>query len=155
MYEILLHAHSGLRWFVLVLVLASIVRAFTNMSSGKFLAFDDKLTLMSLIFSHIQLVVGIALFVISPQIKAAMQYITEQGMGEMMKNAALRFWFVEHPFGMVVGIALITIGRISSRNAKDDQAKFKKVALYFTVGLLIIFASIPWPFREAVARGLF
>lgn len=110
---------------------------------------------MSLIFSHIQLVVGIALFVISPQIKAAMQYISEQGMGEMMKNAALRFWFVEHPVGMVVGIALITIGRISSKKAKDDQAKFKKIALYFTVGLLVIFASIPWPFREAVARGLF
>ena len=49
MYEILLRSHSGLRWVVLIpLVLGSIGRALTNMSSGKFTALDDKLSLFSL-----------------------------------------------------------------------------------------------------------
>ncbi len=77
------------------------------------------------------------------------------GMGAAMKDTAARFWVVEHIFGMVVGIALITIGRVAAKKAADDKAKFKKIAVYFTLGLLIILATIPWPFREAVARGWF
>lgn len=151
MYEILLRSHSGLRWFLLAVVIAAIFRAFTNMSSGKFSPLDDKLSLFSLIFAHIQLLLGLGLYFISPLVKSAM----EMGMGEAMKSTLMRFWLVEHIFGMVVGIALITIGRIAAKKAATDKAKFKKIAVYFTVGLIIILATIPWPFRGEVARGWF
>lgn len=151
MYEILLRSHSGLRWIVLVLVVAAIARAFTNMSSGKFTVLDDKLSLFSLIAAHTQLLLGLGLYFISPLVKAAMQ----AGMGEAMKDSVLRFWLVEHIFGMIVGIALITIGRVAAKKATEDGAKFKKIAVFFTLGLLIILATIPWPFREAIGRGWF
>ncbi|MCB0755630.1 MAG: cytochrome B [Flavobacteriales bacterium] len=151
MYEILLRSHSGLRWIVLILVLGAIIRALTNMSSGKFTALDDKLSLFSLISAHIQLLLGLGLYFISPFVKAAM----EMGMGAAMKDSVMRFWLVEHIFGMVIGIALITIGRIAAKKATDDKTKFKKIAFYFGVGLLIILATIPWPFREVLGRGWF
>lgn len=151
MYEILLRSHSGLRWVVLILVLAAIGRAVTNMSSGKFTALDDKLSLFSLISAHIQLLLGLSLYFISPFVKAAM----EMGMGAAMKDTVMRFWLVEHIFGMVGGIALITIGRIAAKKATEDKAKFKKIAVYFGIGLLIILATIPWPFREVLGRGWF
>ncbi len=151
MYAILLRSHSGLRWIVLAFVLAAIFRAFTNMSSGKFTALDDKLSLFSLISAHIQLLLGLTLYFISPVVEVALA----DGMGAAMKDTAARFWVVEHIFGMVVGIALITIGRIAAKKATEDNAKFKKIAVYFTIGLLIILATIPWPFREAVGRGWF
>ena len=151
MYEILLRSHSGLRWVVLILVLGSIGRALTNMSSGKFTALDDKLSLFSLISAHIQLLLGLGLYFISPFVKAAM----EMGMGEAMKDSVMRFWLIEHIFGMIIGIALITIGRIAAKKATDDKAKFKKIAVYFGIGLLIILITIPWPFREFLGRGWF
>lgn len=151
MYEILLRSHSGLRWLVIGFVLAAIFRAFTNMSSGKFTGLDDKLSLFSLIFSHIQLLLGFGLYFISPFVKAAM----EAGMGVAMKDAVMRFWLVEHLIGMLIGIALITIGRISAKKATEDSAKFKKIAIFFTIGIIVILASIPWPFRSEIARGWF
>ncbi len=151
MYEILLLSHSGLRWILLILVLGSIFRAFTNMSSGKFTALDDKLSLFSLISAHVQLLLGLGLYFISPFVKVAM----EAGMGAAMKDSEMRFWLVEHIFGMVIGIALITVGRIAAKKATEDKAKFKKIAVYFTIGLLMILATIPWPFREVLGRGWF
>jgi len=150
MYEILLRSHSGLRWIVLALMISAIVRAFTNMS-GKFTALDDKLSLFSLIAAHTQLLLGLGLYFISPFVKAAMQ----AGMGAAMKDSVLRFWLIEHIFGMIVGIALITVGRIAAKKATEDKAKFKKIAFYFTAGLVIILATIPWPFREVLGRGWF
>ena len=135
----------------MILVLGAIIRALTNMSSGKFTALDDKLSLFSLISAHIQLLLGLGLYFISPFVKAAM----EMGMGAAMKDSVMRFWLVEHIFGMVIGIALITIGRIAAKKATDDKTKFKKIAFYFGVGLLIILATIPWPLREVLGRGWF
>lgn len=151
MYEILLRSHSGLRWILLILVLGAIFRAFTNMSSGKFTALDDKLSLFSLITAHVQLLLGLGLYFISPFVKAAM----EAGMGVAMKDSVMRFWLIEHIFGMVIGITLITVGRIAAKKATEDKAKFKKIAVYFSIGLLIILATIPWPFREILGRGWF
>lgn len=151
MYEILLRSHSGLRWILLILVLGAIFRAFTNMSSGKFTALDDKLSLFSLITAHVQLLLGLGLYFISPFVKAAM----EAGMGVAMKDSVMRFWLIEHIFGMVIGITLITVGRIAAKKATEDKAKFKKIAVYFSIALLIILATIPWPFREILGRGWF
>ena len=151
MYEILLRSHSGLRWVLLAVVPGAIFRAFTNMSSGKFTPLDDKLSLFSLITAHIQLLLGLGLYFISPFVKAAM----ESGMGVAMKDSVMRFWLVEHLTGMIIGIALITIGRIAAKKATTDKEKFKKIAVYFTIGLLIILATIPWPFRDALGRGWF
>lgn len=151
MYDILLRSHSGLRWILLILVLGAIFRAVTNMSSGKFTALDDKLSLFSLITAHIQLLLGLGLYFISPFVKAAIA----AGMGEAMNDSVLRFWMIEHMFGMLIGITLITIGRISAKKAAEDKIKFRKIALYFSVGLLIILATIPWPFREFLGRGWF
>lgn len=151
MYEILLRSHSGLRWILLALVVGAIFRAFTNMSSGKFTALDNKLTLFSLIFAHIQLLLGFTLYFSQEWWKP----LINDGAGTM-SNSITRFWAVEHIFGMIIGITLITIGRIAAKKAPTDKEKFKKVAIYFTIGLLIILATIPWPFMPAgVGRAWF
>ena len=47
MYNGLLHAHSGLRWVVLILLLAAIFNAFSKKKSGTWGAGDKKLALFS------------------------------------------------------------------------------------------------------------
>ncbi|MGB0368497.1 MAG: hypothetical protein ACPGU4_06685 [Flavobacteriales bacterium] len=152
MYDILLRSHSGLRWIVLALLLGAIAKSFMGMNSGaKYEGIDNKLSLFAMISVHIQLLLGLGLYFISPFVKSAM----EMGMGEAMKDSVMRFWLIEHIFGMLIGITLITIGRIASKKATDDKAKFKKVAVFFTLGLLAILITIPWPFREYLGRGWF
>ena len=139
MYNALLHAHSGLRWIVLVLLLMAIYKAFTGMSGKKeFTDGDKKVALFTLIFTHIQLILGFILYFISPKV---------QFTDGFMKDEVLRFYGVEHITLMLVAIGLITAGYSLSKRAESSEAKFKKLAIFFTIGLLLILAAIPWPFR--------
>jgi len=65
-----------------------------------------------------------------------------------MENALLRFYTVEHMSMMIVAIILITIGFSTAKRLEDAVAKHKRVAIMYGIGLVIIIASIPWPFRE-------
>ena len=151
MLEILLRSHSGLRWLVLAAIVGAIVKSAISLSSGKaYDALDNKLSLFALIFSHVQLLIGLALYMGRGWITIMMD-----DPGTAMKESGIRFWAVEHIFGMLVAIALITIGRIVCKKAATDEAKFKKVMIFFSIGLLIMLATIPWPFREALGRGWF
>lgn len=65
-----------------------------------------------------------------------------------MKDAILRFWMVEHLSMMIIGIALITVGRVRLKKLDDDKARHKNVLIFFGIGLLLILSRIPWPFME-------
>ena len=77
------------------------------------------------------------------------------GMGAVMKNSAARFWVVEHPVGMIISIALISIGRGVAKKNIPDASKHKRAFWLFLIALLVILASVPWPGRPGVARPLF
>ena len=148
----LLHFHSLLRWVLLLLLITVIVKAFQGRSGGKkFESGDRKLSLFTMITAHLQLILGGFLYVISPTVQNALR-----DMGAAMKSVESRFWAVEHISLMVIAIAILTVGHIKAKKAVGDQAKFKAQALYFTIGLLLILISIPWPFREVgMGRGWF
>lgn len=74
---------------------------------------------------------------------------------QAMKDAVLRFWAVEHTVGMIIGIALITVGRTIYKRGKTDEQRLKATVIYFSLGLLIILATIPWPFRENLGKAWF
>lgn len=139
------HLHSGLRWIALALLLITIVKAFSGMSGNKnFTAGDKKLALFTLISIHLQLVFGLILYIM---------LITAEGFdfGASMKDPLLRFFSVEHITGMIVAIALITVGYSKSKKADSAKKKFKSLAVFFTIGLIIILAMIPWPFMAKFA----
>lgn len=139
MYNGLLHAHSGLRWIVLVLLILAIFKAISGWKGRKaYSSGDKKLALFSLIFTHIQLVLGFVLYFISPKVS-----FTEG----FMKNEILRFYTIEHFSLMLVAIGLITAGYSLAKRTESDTAKHKKIAIYFGIGLVLILISIPWPFR--------
>ena len=148
MLTILLTVHSLLRYVLLILLVVSIVKAFSGWFGKKqYPPGDKKLALFTLISTHLQLVIGLVLYFISPNVKAGMA-----DMGEAMKNPMLRFWTVEHLSMMLIAIVLITLGYSLAKRGKDDETKHKRVAIFFLLALIIIFISIPWPW-SAVARG--
>jgi len=139
MYNFLVHAHSGTRWIVLVLLILSIVKAFKGWFGNKeFTSSDKKSSLLALIFTHVQLILGLGLYFISPLVSF------EPGA---IKDPIYRFYTVEHFSMMIIAIILITLGYSLSKRAKEDLTKFKRLAVFYLFGLLIILYAIPWPFR--------
>jgi hypothetical protein len=151
MYQGLLHLHNFGRWVVLILLLIAIARSFSGMSGDKpFTTGDRKTGLFLMISAHIMLLVGLYQWFAGPGLAG----IQNLGMGGVMKNSVARFWSIEHPFGMLVGIILITIGRGSAKKNITDKAKHSRSFWFYFLALVIIVATVPWPFRE-VGRPLF
>ncbi|KAA3629910.1 MAG: cytochrome B [Bacteroidetes bacterium] len=136
MLEILKHAHSGFRWIVLLLLIITIISAFSKRKSGVAMKSEDKkLPLFTLIATHIQLILGLVLYFISPYVVFA---------ADTMKDSLRRFYTVEHIALMIVAIVLITIGYSKAKKAES----WKPVFTYYLIGLILILISIPWPFRN-------
>ena len=147
MYQGLLDFHSIWRYAVLILLLATIVKSLMGWFGNKdHLAGDAKLTLFANISLHIQLLTGLILYAISPAVKFG-------PMAEMMQMPN-RYWTVEHILIMIVAIIVITVGRKVALKSSDHKGKHKKTAIFYLIGLLLIFISIPWPWSQ-VARAYF
>ncbi len=143
-YTILVKAHSGLRWVVLLLLVAAVITAFRKWQGrANYSATDNKIYLFALISVHIQLVLGLVLYFISPKVNF-----------ELISDKLYRFYTVEHTVGMLLAIVLITVGRSRSRRMSGDGLKHRTVAIFYGIGLLLILVSIPWPFRN-LGAGLY
>ena len=144
MYDLLVHVHSVLRYFVLLVLLLAIVRSFSGWFGKKpYTALDNRLSLFGMVFCHVQLVIGLALYFQNEVVMAALG-----NMKEAMGDAVLRFWAVEHITTMIIGIALITFGRAKAKRLANNVSKHKFIAIFFTIGLIAILSMIPWPFSK-------
>jgi hypothetical protein len=104
-------------------------------SKKEFSSKDRTMALLGLIFSHVQLLVGLVLYFISPLGKA--------GLSEM-SNAAIRLTALEHPLINIIAIVFITIGWSKHKKVTTSEAKFKTISIFYGIGLLLILARIPW-----------
>ncbi|MCS3532479.1 hypothetical protein [Chryseobacterium sp. JUb7] len=102
-YKILLSAHKGFGYLELLLTSLFVIALLATMFgfSGKVNKFLKKTTLFTMIFFHVQFLIGIIMLVIN--------FTNGLNMGEVMKNSALRFQYVEHPFSMLIAAVLLTI----------------------------------------------
>lgn len=150
MYTGLLHLHNLLRYIVVILLIINVVKSFIGwLGKKEYTASDNKLSLFLLISVHLQLVIGLVLYFISPVVEAALS-----DMSASMKNPVLRFWAVEHILAMILGIIIITLGRIMAKKTTFDIIKFRRQAIFYVLGMILIFSSIPWPWSE-VSRAWF
>ncbi|MCB0477026.1 MAG: hypothetical protein KDC84_02615 [Crocinitomicaceae bacterium] len=140
--NILIHAHSGLRWIVLILFVYAIANAFSGKSSGReYLKKDKMVNLFTMVSMHIMLLVGLILLFTSGKVDFA----------NMMADSTRRFYALEHPVAMILATVLVTIGRKKGEGAQATPDKFRNIIKWYTIALILILASIPWPFRIAGA----
>lgn len=136
MYTGLQHAHSFIAYAALILLIVASINAMIGMSSNKqFKDSDRKIALFALIFTHIQLLVGIILYFVSPLV---------QSFSVAMKDSTLRLYALEHPLINLIAVILITIGFSKHKKAATDKSKFKSIAIMYTIGTLLILSRIPW-----------
>ena len=136
MYETIKSVHSILAYAALgLLVLASINAIFGLTSKKLFTDKDLRLSLFTLIICHIQLLVGLILYFVSP--------LGSAQLGNM-KDAAMRLTSLEHPLINIIAIVLITIGWSKHKKAENSTAKFKSIAIFYGLGLVLILSRLPW-----------
>ena len=139
---LMLELHSILRYAVLLLIVVAMFNAFSGWFGKKpFTKGDEKIGLFLMIFSHIQLVLGLVLYFTSNMMQAM------PDMATAMKDDILRFWKVEHITGMILAIILITLGRGIAKRSKTDAAKHRRSAVYYSLAFLLIVYLIPWELR--------
>lgn len=152
MFSALLKVHSILRWVLLLLLVLSIIQSLIGWKKDRiFRQSDAKLWLFTMIAAHTALLIGLILLFFGRF------GILSSGLPEgvqLMKDKFFRFFWVEHPVGMIIATLFITLGRGVIKKQLADPVKYKKAFWYFLLALLLILATIPWPWRELIGRGL-
>ncbi|MBK0402227.1 hypothetical protein I5M27_04480 [Adhaeribacter sp. BT258] len=138
MYTGLMHAHSGLAYLLLAALIFAIVYNLIGFMGNKpFTEGNRKIALIGLIATHIQVVIGLVLYFVSP-------YGLSNFSGGNMKDGAARLLMLEHPLTMIIAAVLITIGYSKAKRLTDSNARYKKILIFFTLGLILILSRIPW-----------
>jgi hypothetical protein len=133
-YEIVKYLHSGFRFVVLLLIVVAIVTALAGWLGKKaYTQGNRKLYLFTMISAHTQLLIGIALYFLSPFVQFG---------SNTMKAPDIRYWTVEHLTMMVVAIVLITIGHSKSKKATLPELKHRAVAIFYLLAVIVIVAAI-------------
>ena len=136
MYETIQSVHSILAYAALGLLLLASINAIFGLTSKKLFTDKDlRLSLFTLIICHIQLLVGLILYFVSP--------LGLEQLGNM-KDAAVRLTSLEHPLINIIALVLITIGWSKHKKEESNNGKFKKIAIFYTIGLILLLAMIPW-----------
>ena len=149
----LIHLHNVLRWLIIFFLVFSIINSFSGWQNKKtFTAGNKKIWLVTMILAHTTLLIGLYQWLFGRY----GVFVTSLPEGvSVMKDKFYRFFWVEHPTGMILAIVLITLGYGMSKKQVSDETKFKKAFWFFLLALIVILATVPWPFREIVGRPWF
>ncbi|WP_268034802.1 hypothetical protein [Algoriphagus sp. PAP.12] len=139
MYTGIQHLHSGLAYLVLIALIIVIVLMLIGSLSGKeFTEKDRKIALIAFILSHVQLLVGLILYFLSPIGLSLLQG------GGAMSDPIARLTALEHPLINIIAIAVITIGYSRAKKLSTSKAKFRSIYMMYAIGLILILSRIPW-----------
>ena len=106
MYDTVKMLHSYWAYLVLIILIIAVINAIIGLTGKK--EYDAKafrISLFGLIVSHIQLLIGIILYFVSPWFSNW----SELG-GGVMSDSSSSLYLVEHPFINCLAVVLITIG---------------------------------------------
>lgn len=133
------------------MLLLLVIAIFNSLVAGRrpFIRSDARTGLLLTIVTDIMLLIGLYLWFAGPR---GYKLVQQYGMGEIMKDSAKRFFVMEHSLGMLLAIVLIHIGKAQGKKQISDKAKHTRTVIFYLLALLIILASIPWPFREIGAN---
>jgi hypothetical protein len=139
-YQALVSGHSIIRWiFLLLLIFSLSVALYKWVHKTGLSASDKKVSRITMIIAHVQLLTGITLYFVSPKV-----VFSEFTMSVSM----LRFYAMEHALLMIISITLITIGFIKVKHTGDPVIAAKKIFLWYLPAFILILIAIPWPFRN-------
>lgn len=134
--------HSWWAYLVVFVVLIATINALMGFFGNKeYQPKDFRLALFALIVTHIQFLIGLVLYFVSPY---GMQSISNNGMKAVMGDSLLRLYVIEHPLVMILTVVFITIGYSKHKKKLVSKPKFKMLAVFYTIALVLLLSRIPW-----------
>ena len=150
MYITVLILHSILRWFVLIALCFAIFKAYQGYVRGsEFSYLDNKVRHWTATLTHLQLTLGIILYIKSPIIQ---YYLSD--FQNLVAQWDLTFFGIVHFSLMILAVVIISIGSARAKRKKTAREKFKTMLVMYSIGLFIILIAIPWPFSPLANRPL-
>jgi len=138
--DIIKTLHSYWAYLVLIVLIIAVINSLIKTFGDKeYEAKDFRISLFTLIVSHIQLLIGIVLYFVSPRFE-----LFSSGMGEIMKNSDDRLYLIEHPLINIIAVVLITIGYSKHKKKLTSKAKLKTIAVFYSIALVLFLSRIPW-----------
>jgi hypothetical protein len=151
MYYNILVIHSIMRWLVLISLLYAIIMAFRGYSfHHPFSKLDNSIRHWTATIAHFQLVIGITIYMKSPLVKFFWGSLKES---KSQLEPAFFGWI--HGSIMILAILVITIGSAVAKRNELDREKFKAMLLWYSVALILMIITIPWPFSPLANRPFF
>ncbi len=136
----ILALHNTLRWLILLFAVVALLRALKGLNGGVDYATGARRAVSIFMMSlHLQLLLGIVLFGVSPLARSAMT-----DMGATMKDAGLRSIVVEHPTLMLLAVIAATLTSVIARRGPDDTVRHRRAAIGVALTLGLLLAGIPW-----------
>lgn len=151
MFTILLAFHSVIRWIIIITLATTFIVLLLNKHKNRAFTKNNYnwLQLVCLIL-NIQFIVGILLFS-----KSQLVVLFWENFQETVKLRQPRFFGLEHPSMMLLGIVLFNYFTFKMRN----KINTKQANLYFLKRLIliiiIILSSVPWAFSPLTSRPNF
>lgn len=141
MYQTVQFIHSYWAYLVLLMLIIASFNAIIGFALNKeYSATNFRIALFTLIVTHIQLLIGIVLYFSAPYFKMWAQ----EGVGGVMTDSTLRLYNVEHPLMMIIAIILITMGYSKHKKKLTSKPKFKTLAIFYGLALVVVLSRIPW-----------
>lgn len=147
MEALLLKTHSVLRYLILVMLTWSLFTAWSGWKGQKsYKASFKKIHNVTRLLLILQMLLGIGLYYLFGFYKlwGHLQGIPEQA----------GFFTIGHVSMMLIAIACINIGYAVAVRAASDKWKFRRIAIFYSIGCLVIFMAIPWPFLHSWATWI-
>lgn len=148
MYSYLLIIHSYLRWLVLASILIGLLFIIIKRSKKAIYTTKDYqlFKVIKNVF-NLQFLVGILLLTQSPMVKAFWSEVSQA-----VKWREIRFFGLEHPFMMILGVLLLNIFTDKTKEKIGTNNAFNHLFVSYLIILFILFVSIPWSFSPFTAR---
>ncbi len=151
MYSFLIVAHSLFRWLVLLSLLFAVYRAYLGWLTNKiFTPRENSIRNFAATITNIQFLIGLWLYFKSPIV----DHFWDNFQNAIHERDS-RFFGIEHITMMFIAVAIINTGSSLVKRKSTNKAKFKTIAIWFSIGLTIIFLSIPWQFSPFTRRPYF
>lgn len=142
MYQAIQTVHSYWAYMVVLVVTLATINALVSFFTKKeYMPKDFRISLFALIVTHLQLLIGIVIFFVSPLV---VWFSGTHKVGDIMKDATLRLYNVEHPMVMILTVVFITIGYSKHKKKLISPTKFKTLSIFYAIAWVLLLSRIPW-----------
>ncbi|QDU08398.1 hypothetical protein [Gimesia aquarii] len=134
--------HNLTRWIVLLAAFWTLIQAWHGLFYRRKWSRSDKLAGLTFTsVANVQFLIGLTLYVISPNIKPLLG-----APAYPFSNKMAFFLTIYHPAVMFIAVGLAQAVYSVAKRVVDDRKKFRWAAYGYSLAVVLMIAAIPWPF---------